>query len=251
MLEWQIELRRHVRFFGFCLGVTAALLALQLIVDNDLTAVMWVFGVLLVSATVAAYVVIRIFNLVVRDADILMRMSTQSPAKKFLLQTVPLTVGTLVVGAVTLGGYLTATGAPAGSWHGHLYAAVAKVSSVASFVALAWLLARAVRPVKGLSLQMFLFGALLASLIGALVFVVWTGHGLAGEPWSVGATSEYAGLPTYFTLVPVIVGDVPGWEVTKAMWSAVALNAFVAAGCVAAELALGRQGSGRGAVEVV
>lgn len=245
MLEWQVEIRRHGRFFGFCLGVLAALLALHLLMESELSAVVWVFGVLLVSATVVAYVVIRAFTLVVREADVLMRMSTQSEAKKFLLQILPLAVGMLLVGAVTLGGYLVATGAAAGSdaeGQGYLYAVVAKAASVVAFVALVWLLARVVRRVMGLSVQMLLFGVLLAALVGAQVLAIWMGFGLGGRAWSVGVSSEYVGLPTYFNVVPVMVGDAATWEVTTAMWASVALNVAVSVGCVAAELIAGRRG---------
>lgn len=244
MLEWKVEARKHAHFFGFSLLVICSLLVAHLALDTTVTEVLWVFGVILTSSAAAAYVAAQLFGHVALGSDLLFHMSTRSPARKFVLKTLPLFLGFSLIGCVTLFGYLN-SGDTANSLGVHLYAYGSKAVSLGAFIVTIWILARLVARLRGTSTQILVFGVLLAAFVGLQVYGHWTWHSLADESWSVGASGDFLGLPMHANVLAIVVGEGGAWEITSAMKGSLAVNAGTILLGVAAELLLFTRGRSR------
>ena len=223
MLEWKVEARKHIQFFGFSLLIICSILAAYLIIDNTVTDVLWVFGVILISCATVAYSAAHIFTHLALGSDLLFHMSTQAAAKKFVLKTVPLLTGTTLIGFVTVSGYLTQADNITDSLSPYIYAYGSKAASIGAFIALVWVLARVVTNLRNASMKMLTFGTLLTAFIGLQIYGHWSVHPLSGETWSVGGTTDFLGLPMYVNVLAINVTD-PHTPITSPMYGSLLVN---------------------------
>jgi len=245
MLEWRTEVRKHGHFFVFSFALIILVLFLHSWLDNSLSSIIWIFSVILISSASAAYVAIHVFNFLVRDFDLLFHMATFGTLKRYVLKATPLFLGMLLIGGVTLTGYLVmpdqeVTGSA--SAYMHIYSA--KIFSVAAFVALTWLCARIVQPIRSLSMQMLTYGVVFGGFIAAQIYAYWTVFSLDNDSWSVGSTTDFLGLPMYVNILPIILGDAPNWDVTDAMKCALIVNICTIIVCFTFEFLTSRRTRG-------
>ena len=76
-----------------------------------------------------------------------------------------------------------------------------------------------------------------AVFVGLQTYGHWSYFSLSGQPWSVGASTDFAGLPTYLNVLAVNVGE-PDGVVTSGMYGSLIVNLVTVLLGVAAELLL-------------
>lgn len=233
MFSLRVEIKKHVKFFVPATVILCLSLLAYANFSGQISDIMWVFAVILISFSTYAYSLYHIIVFSRGHDDTLLQLSNFPRFKKIYIKTLPLFIGTLIIGFLTITGYVLCTSdistmKLANIFEAYSYIFFAKVFSILSCFTFTWFAIESLQKIRKETLAIFTLTIIFVIFIGIHIAFYWQKFSLSGNSdWFVGSTSDFLGLPVYINFLPIVFISVTPWKITTFMLLSLCVNIVV------------------------